>query len=620
MSPFLRGTLFGAAIVAAFGIGFLVNRPTEVKVELVQPAAVTTALTSPNEPVALGPVPGAMPAIQMPSSEVPPKPDSEIIVAGLPTPGRPAEPSDVPKIDFDKLPRPSATDAIPPNDLALQMIRAKIGIKTKIVDDQIPPPSVLTDAKRELPQTDFGPTPMVVPPKLDTTQKAMSCKLLNTRDIAIDFETTKVGSTRIAAVELWTTTDGGLTWNCTDQMIGAKSPLRTRLGSECVYGFKLVFENELGLRSTEPKSGDVPDSIVELDLKSPLISPVKIEAIAGKDGNVRLSWTVSDKYEDQRSNKLEFSTDGCDWQSIDLAGMRRDGERCEVEWTLPTGTPSQVFFRVSARDLAGNQTVSESPTKMTIDLVAPEGKVTGVRSERTEPEIGPMPRIVIEVRTRSDAIPFVELSNAAPGPPAGILRSGHDIAIALLESPNRDAAGSDLEGIGELLSKGAIGCVLFQHSSFSRKPFLVKDWFASITNTSVVIEYPQLVGSFSRRDPFSIPVTFDKKMPEELGRLMELAETKHAQVFAKPYIMHTFPGSEFDDELWQIELETTYAYRDQLRTARTTRAYSGERCLMDILSDSTWKPTTAKPESYRIWDYKRHDPIWGLPPGIEFIY
>jgi len=243
----------------------------------------------------------------------------------------------------------------------------------------------------------------------------MPCKLLNTREIAIDFETTKIGSTPIAAVELWATLDGGKTWSCTDRTTNIKSPFRTRLGSEGAYGFKVVFENALGLRSVEPKVGDSPDVVVELDLQSPRVSAIAVTPIPSESDKVQLSWTITDKFDDPRSTKLEYSTDGCEWHSIDLAGLRRDGERCDVNWSIPAGVPSQVQFRVTARDLAGNQTISESQNKTTIDLVVPEGKITGARSQRTEPEIGPMPRVIVDGLSSQKQIRLIDPSAYSGG-------------------------------------------------------------------------------------------------------------------------------------------------------------------------------------------------------------
>jgi hypothetical protein len=309
-----------------------------------------------------------------------------------------------PKLDFDLVKPPDPkSETIDPSRPEYHWIKNGLGIKTTVLDKSDALPAVFADSAKDpgppVPKIDIdiAPPPLMAP-RLDMPPafpglSPPASTFVSNRDVTLDFTVTRAGSSRIAAVELWTTRDGGRSWSCTDRMKGAQSPMRTRLGSEGIYGFRLVCENEYGLRSAEPQPGASPDVVVELDVSPPKMTPVIVEP-AGKDGLVRLAWTVTDKHEDRSGSMLEYSADGCDWRPIEISRLQRSGSNRCVDWSVPAGMSPQLLFRATARDLAGNQSVAESPSKVTIDLVAPAGKITGVHSERDEPEIGPMPRMI----------------------------------------------------------------------------------------------------------------------------------------------------------------------------------------------------------------------------------
>jgi hypothetical protein len=336
-------------------------------------------------------------------------------VAAQPAPAPVVAP---PNIDPDVKPAtalgqpPPARRELDPLDAAgMAMIRRELGHKTTVLDKSEPLPAVLADAQKTLPSIE-PPTPMggpmprldpppmpamptvpdIVPPPPATTA---AVKLVNTRAIALDFEMTKTGSSPVTATELWTTRDGGSIWAKTDCMAGCQSPFRTQLGSEGMYGFRLVFESESGMRSAEPRRGDKPDLRVELDTTPPriAISP----PFAGEARKVRFRWQMIDPHLDWGYVRLEYSTDGRAWHPINSGDKPESGDPTSFAWTPPPGLPPRVLIRISGRDTAGNYATVTMSEKVSIDLVPPAGKVTGVRSG--EIEVGPMPREVKAVST-----------------------------------------------------------------------------------------------------------------------------------------------------------------------------------------------------------------------------
>ena len=273
MSPFARGMLYGAGIVGAFAAGYIVNHKWVASSASVQPGDTKPAAHA--QEVALGPTPLAGPEIAMPRPSVPPP---------APTPWTPTlDLNDQPVADESSVPLAA--------DPGFQLVKRSMGIDTTVLNPKESLPPVLVDAKRnelaaDVPDIRVGPAPMNVPrleaPPIIVPNVAL--QLINKRDISFDFEVTRIGLSKIAAVELWTTRDSGKTWCCTDKRSGCTSPFKTRLGSEGEYGFRLVFESESGMRTEEPAAGAKPDLRVKLDTTPPKVEFVRVTQAPNRPG------------------------------------------------------------------------------------------------------------------------------------------------------------------------------------------------------------------------------------------------------------------------------------------------------------------------------------------------
>jgi hypothetical protein len=77
-----------------------------------------------------------------------------------------------------------------------------------------------------------------------------------------------------------------------------------------------------------------------------------------------LEWcSVNDRRDDERS-----------WRPI-ATGLANTGRH---SWQLPESLPYQVYLRVKARDLAGNEGVAVTPEPQLVDLTEPEGRLLNV--------------------------------------------------------------------------------------------------------------------------------------------------------------------------------------------------------------------------------------------------
>ena len=355
MSPLLRGGLAVAGLAGAFAAGFFL-RPQPTVAHAAGPAVVAAPTGKPVSAWKSGDAP------QMVTP----------VVADLP-------PTSVP-------------EPVDQSDPGYQMVKNALGIKTTILDKAEQLPDVLTAGRNDPALPPLPDVPRIEVQRGTPVRVAPPLKPVNTRDVALDFEVTKTGSSKVTAVELWTTRNGGTSWTKTDQSTGCQSPFRTRLGSDGHYGFRLVFESESGMRTQDPKPGQSPDLALELDMTPPIVTFYSPAAIPGEAGKVRLQWAMSDRNLDTAFVRLEYSEDGTAWHDLE-AKANPQGET-HFDWTLPPGVPPRVMLRVTARDRAGNYATVTSNQKAVIDLVAPEGKLTGLRPAGGE--AGPMPREVFQ--------------------------------------------------------------------------------------------------------------------------------------------------------------------------------------------------------------------------------
>jgi hypothetical protein len=520
----------------------------------------------------------------------------------------------LPPVAVGEAPKPS--EPVDPNDPALRMIKDALNIKTTILDKAAPPPVILADAKRDADPVPAPPIPMAgPPPRLDSpeprfadrppmipnTPAARPVPLLNNRAVELDFEVTRAGLSKVRAVELWTTRDGGTTWKQTDRMEGSRPPFRTRLGSEGEYGFRLVFESESGMRTPEPKPGQSPELVLELDTTPPRVAIGVPRPVVGEPGKVILTWSAADAHldRDPSATSPEYSTDGQTWQPIErqATGLGPYGGSCE--WTLPPGAPSRVLLRVTVRDKAGNVGSAVTSDKVSVDLVPPEGKVTGVRVQGQGPEPGPMPH---EVRAAAPTV------GVAPR----VLRA---VLAALLNSPEFEPTPS-LPALSDLPNPKLTVQEMHEQWCRNQEEMLrtlvraesAKAWVEQVTNTAVAEDPPIL--SFSRYDPFAAQ-PFRELLPADTERLLAQLHGRvqvydPAAVDVERDAMPSFWSGPADALIELLERKFKPGAATRLVQERRQAAEvifgvltRGETVLR-LLTDRDWQPSTAKPASYRV--------------------
>ena len=245
-----------------------------------------------------------------------------------------------------------------------------------------------------LPQAEPRPTPQRQP--LGDTGIAQSAtgnaleyrgrplQLTNSRRFVWDYE---IPSVRAAAgrlrAELWTTQDGGVTWQRTAVDNDGRSPIDVNLPATGLYGVRLELVADAGDESGGPRSGATPDTWVGVDEEAPQIDLVAIvRDETTTSGGLVIRYVVHDPLITPRSVRLLYSpnADG-PWATI-ADGLENQGEH---RWAPDRSVPAQVFVRAEAADAAGNVGSATSPDEISTTAPRFGGKLGGLRPLPTAP-------------------------------------------------------------------------------------------------------------------------------------------------------------------------------------------------------------------------------------------
>ncbi len=226
-----------------------------------------------------------------------------------------------------------------------------------------------------------------------STQRPPSptAKLVNQRQVQLDYEVGKMGPSGVGAVEVWTTLDEGESWTLASTESFAQTgvaltanpttPLRNKiplnLQREGIpQGFTLVAKSRAGLGRPSPQKGELAQIRLEYDTTAPeatLFSPVPDPE---QRDHLLLSWKASDKNLAINPITIEWANhlEG-PWHKI---GNRELANSGRISWLVPPGTPPTVQLRLTVKDQAGNLGVAQTQQPILVDLTIPEVNILGL--------------------------------------------------------------------------------------------------------------------------------------------------------------------------------------------------------------------------------------------------
>jgi hypothetical protein len=220
--------------------------------------------------------------------------------------------------------------------------------------------------------------PAIADPRQPLEYRGKPLQLVRSRrfswDYAYEADAADGGGLR---VELWSTRDGGVTWQRTAVDDDTTSPIAVSLPAAGLYGFRLEVVSDQPNAAGGPTSGDAPDSWVGVDDETPELELIEVaRAKPGEPMGVVIRWTARDQMLVPRSTRLSYSPNSSGpWATI-AESLESQGEH---RWQPPRGVPAKVYIRAEAADSAGN--IGETVTPQAVAVAVPRvtGKLGGVR-------------------------------------------------------------------------------------------------------------------------------------------------------------------------------------------------------------------------------------------------
>ncbi|MEY3172597.1 MAG: hypothetical protein RLZZ436_510 [Planctomycetota bacterium] len=206
-------------------------------------------------------------------------------------------------------------------------------------------------------------------------------QLVNNRVFELDYQIDDVGPSGVSAVELFITEDGGGQWFRYGSDPDVRSPFQVDAMSEGTFGFAVRIRNGLGVADTPPQPGQPPEVIITVDQTPPTVQMQPPGVSQDGAGTIQFSWRVQESNPAEGVVRLESSpgangpwTPVFDWQP-DQGGF---------ELPIRPGMPPSLYFRLLARDAAGNVGMSQTIQPVIVDLKRPVGRIL-----RVQPSMSP---------------------------------------------------------------------------------------------------------------------------------------------------------------------------------------------------------------------------------------
>jgi hypothetical protein len=298
---------------------------------------------------------------------------------------------------------PTATPGIekpvnPPPLIQPALIQPVVNPSPRPLTADPPPPDptplgtglpMVRPARVETPSQVMPPANTAIPP---VTRGALPpLRIVNKRQVKLDFEVAKFGPSGLGSVDVYMTVDEGATWEKSPADPSVSLPVSSEIrgaapvrGSVTVhmnkegitYGFHVVVKSRAGLGKPPPQPGDPPQIRMEVDTTLPEAELYSPQADPNRRDTLVLSWKAKDRNLAANPVSLEWSErkEG-PWQFIGAAELPNTGR---YSWQVPETIPPKVYLKLSVRDTAGNTAVAQTSEPILVDLSIPEVNIIGL--------------------------------------------------------------------------------------------------------------------------------------------------------------------------------------------------------------------------------------------------
>jgi len=217
-------------------------------------------------------------------------------------------------------------------------------------------------------ETSFGTAP----------RRDGSARVVNQRQFQIGYRIEEIGPSGISSVELFITQDNGATWYRYGEDADKRSPFIVNVPREGSYGFTLIVRSGVGLAADPPQPGERPSIVVNVDETAPRVQLLPVEQGRGQALNkLLIRWMVQDENLAERPISLWYgASPNGPWQPIS-GGLDNTGSHV---WTMAAGIAPRIYFRIEARDSAGNVQRLDTTEPLLIDLSKPTARILDVET------------------------------------------------------------------------------------------------------------------------------------------------------------------------------------------------------------------------------------------------
>lgn len=207
-------------------------------------------------------------------------------------------------------------------------------------------------------------------------------QLVGNRTFQLGYAIEEVGPSGVGEVEFFITEDTGRKWYRYGSDTDHKSPYTITVPREGSYGFLVRVQSGVGLGKSPPRPGQEPAFRVVVDETPPKVTLSPPTQHAGSSGpTVRLNWQASDPHPANRGAvDIAYATSPKGpWKPI-ASGLEDTGQ---YEWRTtdssgPRPSGGRLYFRVTARDAAGNIGAGITAEPVVVDFVRPKARITDV--------------------------------------------------------------------------------------------------------------------------------------------------------------------------------------------------------------------------------------------------
>lgn len=213
-------------------------------------------------------------------------------------------------------------------------------------------------------------------PDVRTSQSSTGGQIVNNRVFDINYEVNDVGPSGVSTVKLFVTENNGQNWFSYGDDVDMRSPFQVDTRGEGTFGFAVRVRNGLGFSDPPPQPGELPSIVVTVDQTPPVANFAQPQIIADGQGRIRLKWNTTDPHPSSTPVRLEYAMSASgpwtpifDWQA-DVGGH---------EMSIQPGMPNTIYYRLLARDAAGNVTTAQAPHPLMIDQHRPTVKLLSIQ-------------------------------------------------------------------------------------------------------------------------------------------------------------------------------------------------------------------------------------------------